>query len=555
MSTSDLGRRVAWLITARLLVSTVLLGWASLLQWRLPHAEVRPFFLLIALTYGLSIGFALTVRLVSGHRWLVDIQLAGDVLVISLFIAFTGGINSSFASLYFLPIIAGAGLQMRRGALAVAVLTGLLYAGMTVWQYQDLASVPPWLRAEIALPAARVAVYTIVINLFAYGAVGYLAGSLAEGIRTAGVKLERASTEIRNLQALNDHVVNSLSSGLVTSDYDGRVLTFNRAAEQITGWPADETIGRSTGDVLQLPDGFLASLEPDLDRSHKRRADYTYKTRHGTSIDMGLSATYLVTPGGRAGYLFNFQDVTDVKKLERDARMQQRLAAVGEMAAGIAHEIRNPLASISGSIQILGQELRLSEEQGQLMQIVTRESERLNGIIRSFLAYARPQKFAIKPLELGRVVRDAAVLLRNSPEVAGHHAIETELPPGDVWYEADEGQIRQIIWNLATNGLRAMPSGGRLRLAVRMERAGDSIAGSAPEVVLAVEDEGVGISPEDLDDVFQPFHGTFAKGSGLGLAIVHRIVSDYGGEIQVRSREGAGTAVTVRLPGRAVAAV
>ena len=178
--------------------------------------------------------------------------------------------------------------------------------------------------------------------------------------------------------------------------------------------------------------------------------------------------------------------MTDIKKLERDARMQQRLAAVGEMAAGIAHEISNPLASMSGSIQILRQELPLSAEQEQLMDIVLRESERLNDTIRSFLAYARPQRFAIARFDVRRALNDAALLLRNSAEVHEGHVIEVDVPPNELWYEADEGQIKQIVWNLATNGLRAMPDGGRLRLAGAVEPAPTAS-------MIVVQDEGVGI--------------------------------------------------------------
>ena len=233
--------------------------------------------------------------------------------------------------------------------------------------------------------------------------------------------------------------------------------------------------------------------------------------------------------------------MTKIKKLEHDAAIQQRLAAVGEMAAGIAHEIRNPLASMSGSIQILRQELPLSAEQEQLMDIVLRESERLNQTIRSFLAYARPQRFAIARLDVRRALNDAALLLRHSADVGENHVIDVDVPDSELWYEADEGQIKQIVWNLATNGIRAMSHGGRLRLTGALEP-------SSGGVIITVKDEGIGIPSEDLDGLFQPFHGSFAKGSGLGLAIVHRIVTDYHGEIHVSSQVGVGTTVSVRLP-------
>jgi two-component system sensor histidine kinase PilS (NtrC family) len=288
----------------------------------------------------------------------------------------------------------------------------------------------------------------------------------------------------------------------------------------------------------------VASLEP----ARSARADVEYRRLDGRAIEIGLTATTLTFPNGLTGYLVTFQDVTDMKRLERNARLQQRLAAVGEMAAGIAHEIRNPLASMSGSIQVLRQELSLSDEQAQLMDIVLRESDRLNDTIRSFLAYARPQRFAVSRLDLRNVVQDAALLLRNSAEVRDGHVVDVRVPEGPVWYDADENQIKQIVWNLATNGLKAMAGGGRLLLEVSAE-AGDD------DVVLAVHDAGCGIPADEVDSIFQPFRSSFDKGTGLGLAIVHRIVTDYSGVIQVSSTIGVGTTVRVRLPLHARVAV
>src|SRR5205823_7333413 len=257
-------------------------------------------------------------------------------------------------------------------------------------------------------------------------------------------------------------------------------------------------------------------VQRTLGEAGMRRREIRYRPSDGRpEIEIGLSASHLETPGGRAGYLFSFQDVTGIKKLERDAAIQQRLAAVGEMAAGIAHEIRNPLASMSGSIQILRQELPLSAEQEQLMDIVLRESERLNTTIRSFLAYARPLHYEIVRFDVRRALNDAALLLRNGSDVCEAHQIDVDVPRHELWYEADEGQIKQIVWNLATNGLRAMPDGGRLQLVGATEPASDA-------VVLTVHDQGIGIPADEVDALFQPFHGSFAKGSGLGLAIVHR---------------------------------
>lgn len=556
MPERDLRRKLAWLIGIRVGISTLLLGSAVVVQLTLPGAfPVEPLFLLIGLTYALNIVWTLTLKWAERYRWLVDIQLACDALIVSGFIAVTGGITSYFAALYVLPIAAASSVELTRGGFMVAMLSALLYVGIVLTQYFGLAEIAglPSL-GQITLPPRRIAVYMTSLNVFLFFSIAFLSGSLADRLQRAGAKLERASTEIADLQAFNQHVIDSLTSGLATTDLQGRILTFNRAAESITGLAALWVIGRRIEDVLELPANVAADLDASQGLGRGRRIETSYRTGDGRQIELGFTATHLRTPGGNAGLLFTFQDVTDVKRLERDARLRQRLAAVGEMAAGIAHEIRNPLASMSGSIQILRQELPLSEEQAQLMDIVLRESERLNDTIRSFLAYARPQRFSIARLDVRRVLNDAALLLRNSSEVQEGHVIEVEVPSSEVAFEADENQIRQIVWNLATNGLRAMRNGGRLRLGARVEALPGTTAGGRHEsVVLEVADEGVGIPAEELDAIFQPFRGNFAKGTGLGLAIVHRIVSDYNGEIQVTSTPGQGTTVSVRLPVRAVA--
>jgi two-component system sensor histidine kinase PilS (NtrC family) len=541
----ELRSQVSTLIAVRVVVGTLLLGSAILIQLSRPGAfPVDPFFFLIGLTYGLSVVYFATLRFLDRFPWLLDVQLGVDAILVSAFIHVTGGITSYFSSLYLLPIVAASTIRFRRGALQVATFSAVLYLALVSAQYVHFESLPAgWQSTSlIELPTLRFAQYTVAINISGFLAVGFLSGSLAEGLRSAGVKLEDASHEIEDLRAFNEYVVDSLLSGLATADTDARILTFNRAASSITGLPASQVIGHDASEVLQLPPQFHSRFDT-LRQTRSVRVDVPYRTGDGRIIELGLTVSTLAFPDGRTGFLFTFQDVTDLKQLERDSRLQQRLAAVGEMAAGIAHEIRNPLASMSGSIQVLRQELELSEEQTQLMDIVLRESDRLNDTIRSFLAYARPQRFGVSRLDVRKVVDETARLLRNSPEVREDHIVDVDVPAEPVWYEADENQIRQIVWNLATNGLRAMPGGGRLVIA-----AGVDLQGDAADVVLTVQDQGYGIAADQLDGIFQPFRSSFEKGTGLGLAIVHRIVTDYHGAVQVSSTVGVGTTVRVRLP-------
>ena len=546
-------RKLLWLIGGRAAVITLLLGSAILIQIKSPGSlPVDPFFFIIGVTYALTVAYSLALKFVERHRWLIDLQLACDAVIVSALVHVTGGVTSIFASLYALPIIAASVIQSWRGGVMVAVLSSVIYSGIAGAQYfaNPMFPLPP----DIQLPPGRVALFTVGLNVFGFVAVASLSGYLAEGLRRADAKLAQASNELADLQAFSQHVIDSLTSGLTTTDMTGLVMTFNRAAETITGLKAPEVIGRDVEEVLQFPPDLKGLFEQvenasgaPAGRRRLPRMEIGFRRGDGRQIELGLSGAPLMTPRGETGFILTFQDVTETRKQEREARVQQRLAAVGEMAAGIAHEIRNPLASMSGSLQILRQEMPLTDEQGQLMDIVLRESERLNDTIRSFLAYARPQRQAMTRFDLCQVITDTARLLENSPELHETHSILVNVPKESVSFQADEGQIRQIVWNLATNGLRAMPSGGRLTLSVSSDSGGSHVA-------IAVSDEGVGIAPEELDGIFQPFRGAFSRGTGLGLSIVHRIVSDYGGEIGVTSTKGKGTTVRVQFPVAAMVA-
>ena len=542
-------RKLLGLITARAAVISVLLGSAVLIQIKSPGSfPIDPYFFLLGLTFALTVVYSLTVRHTERHRWLVDLQLAADAGIVSAMVYVTGGVNSYFSTLYVLPIIAASTLRSWRGGILVGALSSVLYTSVVLAQYFGTPASSIVVVAQ-NLPPLRVAIYTVGLNVFGFLAVAALTGYLAEGLRRADAQLQQASSELADVQAFSRHVVDSLTSGLATTDMTGIVVTYNRAAEAITGLAGSRAIGEPASAVLQLPASLAGLFGPAPGRPKQTRVEYGFARTDGRQIEIGLSAAPLMTPRGETGFILTFQDVTESRKLEREARVQQRLAAVGEMAAGIAHEIRNPLASMSGSIQILRQELPLTDEQGQLMDIVIRESERLNETIRSFLAYARPQRQSMRHMDVRQVITDTATLLQNSPERSELHRIAVDVPGDPVMLQADEAQIRQIVWNLATNGLRAMPSGGILTLAVA------PATDATPHVAISVSDEGVGIAPEELEGIFQPFRGSFERGTGLGLAMVHRIVSDYSGEVKVNSTKGAGTTVQVRFPAGVGAAV
>jgi two-component system sensor histidine kinase PilS (NtrC family) len=547
MKQSTLRQRLLSHIAVRLVVATLLLASALVVQLRSPGTlPINLLFILIAITYAVSLAFIGSLRYVERFPRLIDVHFAVDAVIISVAVFLTGGVTSLFTTVYTLPIVAASSVQSRRGGLQIAGLSSALFVVLVITQYMYATgklSLPIELDLLRALPSADMARFTVGLNLFGFFAVAFVSGALAERAVRNEAELEHATEEIADLQAFNQYVLDNLVSGLATADAQNRMVTFNRSAMIITGNTGALPIGRPAPEVLQLPEPFVATIGEDLSTVRSRRTDFVFRRPDGRLIDLGLSVAALPMPDGTRGFLYTFQDVTDMKRFEHNARLQQRLAAVGEMAAGIAHEIRNPLASMSGSMQMLRQELPLSGDQAQLMDIVLRESERLNQTIKSFLAYARPQRFQVQHLDLRTVVRETATLLRNSTDVGDRHTIDVHQSDREVIVDADEGQIRQIVWNLATNGLKAMPDGGTLTISALEESSGEGRIG-----VLRVDDEGVGIAPEDLDSIFQPFRGSFGKSTGLGLAIVHRLVSDYGGRIDVRPRDQRGTSFTVSFP-------
>ncbi len=530
---SALGPRLSRLVAVRLGAATLLalfacsLALAGSALWPLDQAAVA----LVGL-FAVALLDAATVRFSARFSATADLQFALDVALISVYVYATGGVASVFTPLYALPVVAAAGVQYRRGSLRVAAMASLCFVAIVVYQFAAVGG------AGLLVTAPDVAWATVGINVFAFFAVAFLAGQLAENLRSADVAVEAASEKIADLEAFNRNVIDHLANGLTTMDANGRVMTYNRAAALITGWEGDVT-GQPATEVLQLPGSFAAALASDREAGRARRVDYTYTRDDGRPIELGVSAAPLPLGAGQRGFIFTFQDVTDIKGLERTAQLRQRLAAVGEMAAGIAHEIRNPLASMSGAIQVLRGELPLSTEQAQLMDIVLRESDRLNGTIRSFLTYARPSSVVVARTDVRRAVEDTAKLLRASPELSAHHHVALTIPDAPVWLDADENQLKQIMWNLATNGLKAMPNGGRLELFA---------SGDDTSAAIGVRDEGTGIPADQVDSIFDPFRGSFGRGTGLGLAIVHRIVTDYNGRIDVESTVGQGTTITARFP-------
>jgi two-component system sensor histidine kinase PilS (NtrC family) len=371
--------------------------------------------------------------------------------------------------------------------------------------------------------------------------VGLLSARLAERQSRSDVRLLAATQSLANLRALHERIVASIRSGLVTTDLEGRIFTFNAAAQEITGYQEAAVRGEDASILFgEMKEQIAKTLHAAQNTDRGPRFETSCLTSDGMRLRLGYSIAPLSTEAGETtGMVITFQDLTHVRSLEETSRRQDRLAAIGRMAASIAHEIRNPLAAMRGSIQMLRSEMDSNSSQTELMEIILRESDRLNRIITDFLDYARPRSLSQARVDVGDLLHQTFALMRHSPEISVHQSIVEELPGDALFAEADEGQLKQVFWNLSRNALKAMSGGGTLR-ATLMRNASNRLR-------ITFADNGCGMSPEQVEHLFEPFSST-TGGTGLGLSIVYQIIRDHGGTINVRSRVGQGTTITVELP-------
>ncbi|HUL78508.1 MAG TPA: ATP-binding protein [Vicinamibacteria bacterium] len=542
---ADLEARLRRLMLFRVVMVTTLLFIATYVQavseTLLP---INPVYFVVGATYALTVVHAALLRLRLDRRTLAYAQVIGDLLSITALVHFTGGVRTGFLLLYPLSVLSATVLLPRRGALALAGAATTLYAALLLAVREHV--LPSQGLEEMAYQPPRLLVFSVFVLGVACATVAVLGSYLAEGLRHAGAQLREAAVEVADLRELNQVIVDSIQSGLMTTDEEGRVLYANRFGEAILGRAPAALRGSPLSEVLGSPLLGPAELRARAASRALARLELAYRHPDARTLELGVSVTPLaIQEQTRRGYLVVFQDLTDIRRLENEVRTKEKLAAVGEMAAQLAHEIRNPLGSIRGSAQVLMGEPALAEEQGRLLAIIFRESKRLSDTLNRFLYQARGPSVPRGPVDLRPVVESAITLLRSGGELREGHALDFAADDGPLVCLADADQIAQVFWNLARNALEAMPGGGRLDVTLR--RRGD-------DAVLAICDEGRGIERDEQGRLFEPFRSSTSMGTGLGLAIVFRIVREHGGDISVRSVPGEGTQIEVRLPLAAVAA-
>jgi len=502
-------------------------------------------YLIAGITYGMTLVYIVIGKLFSSRTFQLSIQIAGDLLIETLLICFTGGLDSPFSFLYLVSIITASMLLFRRGGLMTAsgcvIIYGALALDLIYFHYfpvifppeQQMFSPTPWSSLRLYLNMAT--------NFAGFYATALLTSFVSEKLRKTAEELHANRQNLEKLRVLNQNIIGSIPSGLLTLSPDGTISFANPAAIDILGIPMRDLLGRRITEigVFSEQEWSALRLRSVLLNDEVLRGESDF--RRGEEI---RALGYAITPlrgddRSPYGLTLVFQDLTEMKKLEQQLRLRDRMAAVGELSAGIAHEIRNPLAAIAGSVQVLKNSEHLTPQESRLMSIILKESDRLNKSIAEFLRFVRPQEKAVAPFDIAATLSETLDLLTNSAELRPDHRIERQIEPPSFTITADSDQIRQVFWNISRNAFQAMSLGGILHVSTR-------IGPHFYSIVFA--DHGRGMSEAEQRIVFQPFRTRFPSGTGLGMAISYRIVQEHGGRIDIDSDQGKGTIMTVSLP-------
>ena len=532
-STPNVSEWLSWLGRVRFLAITFLVGIVIAARHLTPMpVPVRSFVQLIALWYTLAIFYVILRRWMPQARWHAPLQIACDLLLVTGVVYSTGMQDSYFVSLYLLAILMASVLFSRRGVFLVAGFSFVLLGGaLELILYGALP------RTASSTPTLRLLDSWLASNLFAFFAVAYLGSLLAQTLRKKGVELEAKSEELKDLQTFNQDIIESMRGGLLTTDMEGRILVMNRAGAEITGSGFGLHRGEKIADIFP---GFWPVERDEQGNPLAARKEIEYKTAEGNSRFLGLSISPLRTAQNQnMGFVYNFQDLTELKRLEREVVTTERMAALGRLSAAIAHEIRQPLTAMSGALKELARLAPLDEDDKKLVHIVSRESQRLNQIITDFLDYSRVKSYHFADIDVVPLIEETLLLIEHDATAAGKLRIVRNFKVRSLRARADRDALKQVFWNLCNNALRAMPSGGVLTV---------SLAADDNWVRIQIGDTGIGIDPAQATRIFEPFQSGFIGGTGLGLAVVYQILQAHRARIRVETEKGSGADFIVEIP-------
>lgn len=538
-------RRLRIFIYARIIVSFLFLASTLLLSLQDPAAAPDQFqaglIRLMAFAFIFSVVSHFALKIPTFRLFITYLQTIWDLLFVTVLLLFTGGITSPYSFLYLLSIMNAGVLLGRREGLYTASLCAILYGAMVDFQYFGLLTSIGLSQAEAQQLGAIHLFYTIFLNLIGFCLTAFITGHLYARARESEDALRDKTVDYEELQRLSTTIVANVESGLLTITPQGNIRVFNRYAETVTGKSQAEVYDAPLSSVFPAMAGVAGEFEPVVS------SEFTYQQPGKEDMILGYSAVaFNDTQGRQAGVIINFKDLTALKRMEAALKKADRLAALGELSARMAHEIRNPLASMSGSVQLLAEHDTIPVRDRRLLTIVLREADRLNGLISEFLAYARPASPCKEPLELRPLCDDMCMLLASDGRFNGVDLVN--LVPGHMVVRVDVNQFRQVLLNLLHNAAEAMTDGGRVELEAHFQLSGADGFNKAPAAVITVTDTGGGIAPDTAAHLFEPFWTTKPEGSGLGLAITYRIIDAHGGTIRAESPPEGGCRFTIMLP-------
>ncbi len=538
MKDNSLDKRLRWLIFFRVVIATFLLGITTFIRIKETEpslqAALAPVYFIIALIYLFSFACLFIPKIIKNIRLNIYIQSLSDISLITGLVYATGGIESIYSVLYPLVIIYSTLFLAGRGGLISASAGSIFYGLLLDLEYYGLIQpIYTWdydYNYEAGYIFSR-----IFIHIISFYIVALLTSFVAKQEKMARDLLKKKESAFDQLDLLHKSIIESVDSGILTIDLNGNIKSFNKGAEKITGFLRSEIINKKLSDVFPV----LSSV---LNKENQWKQGRRFEAV-GSGKILGCSVTPLVDSNRKKiGNTLIFQDLTVIKEMERKIERNKRLAFVGEMAAGLAHEIRNPLASISGPIQMLSKDLRLDETDRKLMQIILRGKDRLDGFVKDFLLLARPKPSERRDINVEVIIDDLLESLRFSPEWREDIEVTKNLCNQTSIY-GNKAEIRQVIWNMISNAVQAMREGGKLKI-----ETSEVFNDTKEYLEIRISDNGCGIEEKNQDKVFEPFYTTKKNGTGLGLAIVNRIVESHMGKIRIKSKPGKGTDCIVLLP-------
>lgn len=539
-------KRISWYIFVRLVVVSFFLASTIFLNIKYPvetdSNTFSGFIKLIVATYLFSLVSLYALKFEKLLRSLAHAQIIWDVFLVTLLILLTGVVTSPYSFLYFICIVNSSVLLARRQAIYTAALCAILYGLILDLQYFDKLTAFGVSSLPARQSGAQYILYTISLNIINFFLTAFLTGYLAERTQKTEKALINKEIDYEELDRLNSSIVANLNSGLLTLNTEGRIRVFNHYAVSLTGVSQAKAYDKYLHDIFPN----ICYLGGALDDIH--RGEFSFESPVEGTMTIGFKSVPLTdSQGCHAGIIVIFQDLTQLKSMEEELKKADRLSAIGQLSAHIAHEIRNPLASISGSVQLLAQGEGICAKDRKLIEIVVRETDRLNNLIKDFLGYARPITPTKRSIYLSELLHSVKVLVAQDPRFTGCR-FDVNAPCGITIF-ADHDQVEQVMWNLVLNAAEAMPEGGTITATATITGAIDSAMAR-----IVITDTGIGMDNEAKNRVFEPFFTTKKGGTGLGLATVYRLIEAHSGTIAVESSKGKGTKFVIHLPIAGIAA-